>query len=252
VFWAAWVAGFFFDYRFENATRPLNEAASASDLLAYVDWLIASALGARSTLGHSLLSLLWPIAVVGVMALCAARVALARAGQAELAVLVLSGFSLLFAVANAMGRSALGTEFALTPRYVTLMAPLLLATYLAIACLAPLRWRAPLAGGLLFALLVGELAADRSANAAGQEIARRKQGWVSCYRVALSGRTGEPADIARCNARAGYELYPWRDEFPRIQARLDWLRERQLNLFKPPAPLERARQQGGAGTGEGR
>lgn len=134
----------------------------------------------------------------------------------------LTSFSLLYAATTAYGRVHWGLSGAQSSRYVPLIAPALLALYLAAASLRRPRWRVALvtlaAGVALFAYPMRE-----RHERFMQHLSRGKRVWVETYL--------ETGSIETANERAGLVIY-WRprpeSHFPE---KLDYLREHRLSFF---------------------
>ena len=136
---------------------------------------------------------------------------------------MLAGFSLTFAANVAVGRVCLGPEAADAARYVPYQLPWLLAPCLAIE---RLRVRTLRVAGL--ALLIS-LAVFKETPRRQREnhdlaawFANGKRAWAECYRA-----TG---DVPACQKR--FPIYP-EPRYTDLDAKVAFLRERRLNLFKP-------------------
>ncbi|HVI93309.1 MAG TPA: hypothetical protein VM753_04850 [Anaeromyxobacter sp.] len=149
----------------------------------------------------------------------------ATAGRSRLhaTVFVLAGFSLTFAANAAVGRVCLGPEAADASRYIPYQLPWLLALYLALERLPARSLRV---GGLaaLVALAVFKETPRRQRlnHDLAAWFANGKRAWAECYRA-----TG---DVPRC--QKPFPIYP-EPRYTDMDAKLAFLRERRLNLFKP-------------------
>ena len=133
----------------------------------------------------------------------------------------LSGYTLLFCANAAVGRVFTGDIAPLASRYVTLLIPGGLALFLEIALLSrrsPYGWPA-----LAYAaLLIPGGCFLRPLDAAGvQWYTEGKTRWKAAYL--------ETHDEAKADKAANFQVYP-----RPIGDRLQFLKERRLNLFTPP------------------
>lgn len=134
----------------------------------------------------------------------------------------LTGFTLLFASATAVGRICLGINSANASRYIPYMLPGLLSLYLVIRRSASIS---PIAYALLPVFLVACIAKEGDTLAANEaaDYFKYKQRWRDCY---LSMH-----DIDACDAWAGHQVYPAPRETA-LQQKLDWLEARRYSLFQ--------------------
>src|SRR5579884_1371074 len=132
----------------------------------------------------------------------------------------LAAFSLLFALGAAYGRVCLGMFTAQSSRYMDYIVLGIFGAYLYLQSLPEKRSRRILSGTMVVALLatVPIRTADRNGMRWGSHV---KQTWRHCY---LQGGT-----IAECDSAAGYKIEP--EPPPVLQQKLDFLKERRLNLF---------------------
>jgi hypothetical protein len=136
----------------------------------------------------------------------------------ELVVAVLLTYTVLFCANTAVGRVCLGTDGAWSSRYAMLAIPGVLAVYLQVQTLGIRYVRNVLAAALILALIPGCLLTPQDAL----WFARVKQTWASCY-VATE-------NIEHCDQAAGFYVYP-DPEGTHLKEKLDYLKERHLNLF---------------------
>jgi len=159
--------------------------------------------------------------------------------QSSKIITMLTGFSLIFAGSTAVGRICFGMEAAQASRYVTLLIPGFLGLLLSISRIKVSG--VPAALGLTLALLLAKCALPLAEpdRAAAQALFEAKTRWRECY--LLSG------DYLGCNESTGFAIYPpgpdlWAAMHPeyaadgsgpaRIIGRLDYLKERHLNLYQ--------------------
>ncbi len=140
----------------------------------------------------------------------------------SLVVVVLIGFTLLFCVNAAVGRTPLGLEAAQANRYVSLMIPAFLAVYLHLLTIkGKLARRATLAI-FLMAAAVGSLPLDRI-NRFGEDHYRQKGAWQSCYL--------ECEDVGRCNQLVKSEMFLRLDPED-VARKLSYMKEHRLGFFR--------------------
>lgn len=137
-------------------------------------------------------------------------------------VVVLLGYTLLFAVNTAFGRAGMGLNVSQSSRYVTLMIPGFLAIYfhlLTVKREAVKRFGLPV---FLLLLLPGHLPLGLGQSHPASYYSRNKRAWKDCYL-----RTG---DFERCDSTPDFKLLPSQppDE---IKRKLDYLKLHRLNLF---------------------
>jgi hypothetical protein len=133
----------------------------------------------------------------------------------------LTAFTLLYCVNTAVGRVHMGPSASLASRYVTLLIPGGLALFLQLAQLG--RRLAPDWPALAYALLlVPGTCIQRPLDAAGID-------WYTQGRIHWKAAYLETHDEAQADKIANFAIYPGP-----IGDRLEYLRERHLNLFTPP------------------
>lgn len=170
--------------------------------------------------GGSLLAL-----VLAAFAWALRAVAWGTSSPRAVAVLVLTGTSLVFGAFTAIGRLPAGIEAAFMWRYLPLLLPALVGFALALeawAGSAPARLRL-LAGvaGVLPALVVwGNFTPDRYAAV----VADGKRQWIAAYLATH--------DLAAANQRSDFFVYRGAPESALIAERLRWLEERRLTFFR--------------------
>jgi hypothetical protein len=137
----------------------------------------------------------------------------------------LIGYTLLFTLATAAGRSCLGFESAQSSRYLILQLPGIVGLYLALGA-APLQ--AWIKNALLCTLCAGIILAAEpwiAVNHPGAAAhAERKRAWLRCYFGTYH--------VKRCEEDTGLQLHP---DPERVESVLMLLRERRLSVFRSPA-----------------
>jgi hypothetical protein len=220
------LASFFVGYRFDPAAdcfhfpheRPLDYLTFAGVMFASF-WRVAGA-GAVAYAGGVALVLL---AATG----CARHAYLLltdRAGErgTSVVVLTLGAFSLLFAAGAAAGRVCIGLDEAKSSRYMPYVIPAALALYFQLLSLKG-RTRATMlaafaAGAALMAApLLG------GGRASLEEARRGKEEWKRCY-VATE-------NVERCDAAAGFSVYPAGLSDPSFKRKLEHLKRNRLNFY---------------------
>ena len=218
---------FFIGFDTMPATDPVATGLSAADYLSYATNLFVSFFAVQNALLANVLALVWPLLLGGPLCLALVRLAGTEDAAPASVVALLCAFGLLFVAGNTLGRVGEGTGFAFTPRYITLMLPGMLGLYLGLQTLLASQLRSVAVALFGLVLLAGEVASNSGDIEDARALARSKQAWKSCY--------FETHDLARCNATSGDSVYPWVEDYPRIEKRLRQLEARKLNLFAPPA-----------------
>ena len=140
---------------------------------------------------------------------------------------ILVGFSFLFCINTAVGRTCLGYQASQASRYLTITGLSFCGTYLYLLTWNPSRWRNLAIGGLLALILLVYISPLTTSDWAEiNDFHDGKVRWKECY---LSQE-----DIALCNQQAGFAIYPVID--PRIQQGLDFFKARHLNLYLDWSP----------------
>jgi len=168
--------------------------------------------------------------VLFVAAVLAAQLGrLVRAGEGEArtsrSIVILAGFSLLFAAGAAVGRVHLGDETAASSRYYLYLLTGVLALYLhllGVRRAAPRRWGLAV---LLPASVVAGFHTTRLDRDTINHVTNGKAAWRVCYL-----RT---ADIAGCDAATDFLVYPKSGEAV-LKAKLDYLERNRLDLYADP------------------
>jgi hypothetical protein len=205
------LASFFVGYNYEAVRDALATPAPLAARLAFLGQLGAPEVW---------LGLLVFAGGFAALAVAAFRQVRHRGKTLDRVVLVLLGYSLLFALHAAVGRASLGPSAANAPRYVTHLFGLFFALYLLASTVPTPRVRAAVL--ITFAVLVGwrELHQERAFTDAGI-VAARKAAWKRCM---LDGNR-----LAVCDRRT-------RPTHPNpvaadIEGKLRYLAEHHLNLF---------------------
>jgi hypothetical protein len=140
-------------------------------------------------------------------------------------VVLLLGFTCLFALNTTLGRVCTGFETAGTSRYVPYVVPGWIAVVIAVRCWVHrpvVRWG--LLGTVLILITVRTLNV-RGDEAMGNHFAEGKRRWVACYR--------QRHDLRACDLETSFPLHPT-PAATRMQEKLDYLEARRLNLFRLP------------------
>jgi hypothetical protein len=162
------------------------------------------------------------VALVSIVALIRTIRARDRA-PVDQTIFFLTAFSLLFAITVAIGRVCLGVSAGSSTRYIPYILPSFLGMYFAL-----LSWKLPSTAraALLFVFVVivaSKEVAFRDENLAlVRYYSAGKIRWRDCYLRTLS--------VERCAEAARFSIYP-HPSATRLPEKLDYLRERRLNLF---------------------
>ena len=161
----------------------------------------------------------------GMMVVCAVHGwRLVRSGierePASAVLFFLSGFTLLFDVASALGRTSMGWEVAsMQSRYVTLLVPGMIAILLQLGMLRSGKWSRATIAIFTVVLLAGTAKLADSDLSLAMWLRDGRLAWRDAYL-----RTG---DFDAAGRVSGFEIYP----SPEIDNRLRYLREHRLNFF---------------------
>jgi hypothetical protein len=134
--------------------------------------------------------------------------------------LILLGFSLLFSVNAAYGRSCLDAQVAQVSRYIIWMEPGLAGLYFFLHSMAKSRLRTGLEV-LLLASLLAAVPIRWQDERIMQFVSSAKRNWKSCYL--------EIEDVRRCNHAVGYGVY--QAVTPELKSKLDFLKQTKQNLY---------------------
>jgi hypothetical protein len=133
--------------------------------------------------------------------------------------LVLLSYSLLFAFDSAVGRVCLGLASAQASRYVSLMIPAFVAVYFWLASLAPATKRTAGLVAFILCIIPGSLYASHQVH----WFPRTKMLWAECYL--------HDANIEKCDAVAGFALYPGGAGRQDFKEKLEYLKQHKLSFF---------------------
>ena len=150
------------------------------------------------------------------------RTGYARQNRTMQVAFILAGFSFLFCLNTAVGRTCLGLVASQASRYLTITSLSFCGIYIYLLTWKSSRWRVLAIYGLLAVILLAYISPlKRSDWAVINNFHDGKVRWKECY---LSYE-----DVALCNQQAGFAIYPVID--PQIQQGLDFFKARHLNLY---------------------
>jgi hypothetical protein len=223
--------GFFFHgYKFNAAIDCFSfQPRRPKEYAAFVDLMFANFFTVKGTHGFVL--------VLGGALLLSVLIAMAAATSPllsrrdhkgrelersrHLIVLALTAYTLLFCVNTAYGRLCGGLPMALAPRYVIYIEPALLGVYFHLHGIGHRSWRKWLLRAFLLAVVAASFRTDRKEMG---HISDVKQRWKACYlRV---------EDIKRCDQAAGFPIHPPHIEQTYLEQKLQFLKQRRLNLYQ--------------------
>ena len=147
------------------------------------------------------------------------------AGAVDRVVVFLIGFALLFCAQAAIGRISLGLSGAQATRYVPLVVPAFLGIYLHVQATPARAWRHWLAALMVVGLIAATIPMRAGEARFMSDLKVRKDQWVEAYRATH--------DIDAADQASRFRIYPGEPEVTHLQAKLDALEERGLNLFRP-------------------
>jgi flagellar biogenesis protein FliO len=140
----------------------------------------------------------------------------------NLVILLLIGFSLLFAVNSASGRICNGLEAAQSSRYMTLLIPCCLGLYFALQEIPQIAFRTIANIILVIGFIILPIYALKQFNKGMEDFSQVKKAWAACYVVQES--------IEECNKVSGNVVYP-SPESTHMQEKLNLLKVKRYNLF---------------------
>jgi hypothetical protein len=223
------LGSFFLGYRFNPAVdcftfQPMRFRVYA----AFVDLMFAGLSSIKGTHGIYL--------VLGGIFLAAALITLAVAvrqllrrqtgemaesgSTAQLVILAMTAYSVLFCLNTAYGRQCGGLLPALSSRYAIYVEPAMLGLYFQFLNVRQQYVRKSLLFGFLLAVVVASSRADRREMEHFRSI---KQTWKACYL--------QTEDIQHCNEIVGYPIYPYPPERTHLQEKLQYLKRTRQNLY---------------------
>jgi hypothetical protein len=136
-----------------------------------------------------------------------------------LVVVILTGYSLLYAGAAAIGRVCLGMEAAGSSRNLTLLIPGFLGIYFHLLMSRRGHHRTLLVTALLVAVLPGCIQRNHKEI---ESFSAMKHAWKDCYRAS--------ENVQYCDSFSHLQLYPWPDTI-HLQDKLNYLKRNRLNLY---------------------
>ena len=148
-----------------------------------------------------------------------------NAAPASLVIVILTGFSLLFCIHTAYGRVSTGLEAARTSRYATYLIPGFLGIYFHALTLKPGMLRRAFLVGIVMVVTYGCGPVHPEDDTNMNWFSRGKRQWKAAYLA-----TGSVEEADRLSQ---FKIYPW-PERTRLSHKLQYLRERNLNLFRTP------------------
>jgi len=136
-------------------------------------------------------------------------------------IIILIGYSLLFAVSAAIGRVCFGVDFALASRYATLLVPAFIGLYLQIVSMNRRNYRRFSIGLLLLSQLISLFPFVAQDAQIVKFYSIDKENWKRCYL--------QTKNYTFCNQETGFRIYP--NDDTRIESSLKFLEDNHLNLF---------------------
>ncbi len=216
------LGSFFYHYRWDPAVSCHIPDAHPLHYLWFVSLMMSYFLGLRAVLPASLVGSFLAFAALAILVWHGVRLWRGREWRAaDLTIVILLSFSLLFAANAAAGRVCLGMpEAAQFSRYMGLLVPAFLAVYFHFLTWRKSQWRAALAGLFAIVLIPGTA---RIPNGYSPEVVRAgKRAWKTCIL-----QTG---NIYYCDHITGFPAYP-NPRRTQLLEKLQFLQKNQLNLY---------------------
>jgi len=140
--------------------------------------------------------------------------------QKNLVIVILIGYSLLFCLFTAIGRTPLGLQQAQVSRYLTLLIPAFLALYFHLQTISDVKLCRIFLFAYFIMSIVGSLPFSMIDNLPLKNY-RDKINWKACYL--------QYEDVNRCDQVTQFQIYPVNNDD--LQNKLSYLKEHHLNLF---------------------
>jgi hypothetical protein len=140
----------------------------------------------------------------------------------SLVIVILLGYTTLFAANTAFGRAGMDLHISQSSRYVTLMIPGFLGLYFHLLSVGPGRLRRIGMPVFMLLLLPGHLPLSVGASHPAAYFSDHKRAWKDCYL--------ETEDYRKCESRSDFKLLPGQPP-EELKRKLDYLKQRKLNLF---------------------
>jgi hypothetical protein len=147
-------------------------------------------------------------------------VVLQHVNRASVIVLILTGYTLIYAAAAAIGRLCMGLEAAQSSRNITLLIPGFVGIYFYLLSLDQSRCTKISIGVLLLALLPACIQRNHKEI---EGFSAMKTAWKNCYLA--------DENIAYCDAVSHLQLYPIPNAI-HLKEKLTFLKDNHLNLYK--------------------
>lgn len=138
----------------------------------------------------------------------------------NLIVIILIGYSLLFCLFTAVGRTPLGLQQAQVSRYLTLLIPAFLAIYFYLQTIRNVKFRQLFLSAYFIISIVGSLPIKMIETLPLKNY-NDKINWKTCYL--------QYEDVNRCDQLTRFHIYPVNNND--LQNKLSYLKEHHLNLF---------------------
>lgn len=225
---SASLAGFFYHYRFEPAVPCFHfPDARVLNYPFFISLLMSYFLGLRSVVPATAVGSLLALAAVAILLWHAVRLWRVRlwhnreSSAADLTIVILLSFSLLFALNVAIGRVCLGLpEAAQFSRYMGLLVPAFLAIYLHLLTWRKSAFRAVLLAMFVIAFIPGTL--RMPSGYSPDVVTDGKQAWKECIL--------QIGSIDYCDQATGFPVYP-NPRRTHLLEKLQFLQKNQLNLY---------------------
>jgi hypothetical protein len=214
-------ASFFYKYVFNPAADcfhfPYRNPAA-------YPWFMAMMLARYLGIKHGMVlpSLLGLVALGVLLPVCgrSLRVVMQRMDRANVVVLILTGYSLIYATAAAIGRVCMGIEAAQSSRNLTLLIPGFVGIYFCLLNLNPNRNVRILIAVMLLSVLPACIQRNHKEI---EGFSAMKTAWKNCYLT--------NGNVAYCDEASHLQLYPHPNAI-HLDEKLAYLKENHLNLYE--------------------
>jgi hypothetical protein len=216
------LAGFFYHYRWDTAVSCRILDSPPLHYPWFIGLMMAYFLGLRAVVLASAVGIFLALVAFAILIWHGVRLWRNREwSAADLTVVILLSFSLIFAANAAVGRVCLGMpEAAQFSRYMGLLVPAFLAIYFHLLTWRKSRFRTVLLAVFVIALIPGTVRMPNGYSP--QVVSDGKQAWKTCIL-----QTG---NISYCDHATGFPAYP-DPRRTQLLEKLQFLQKNRLNLY---------------------
>jgi hypothetical protein len=218
------LASFFIGYKFNPAADCFSpKLSNPFHYLLFVGFMFSTFIGIQPT--NNLVAALVVGAVLFFTFICACAIYWAKASRnvdpANLVIVAMLSYSLLFCFGTAYGRVCLGLAAAQGSRYMSYLTLGFFGLYLAsLGVTNKIKRRIYIAAVSVMTLMTSIPQESRTREMA--KLSRGRKLWVQCYM--------DTRNLENCDTLAGFPIF-WTPEPAELKSKLDFLERNHLNLF---------------------